>query len=505
VTVLSFAWSVHTTATRQAFAYFDGAARLWEFALGGLLALAVTRVRVPDAVAAPLGWLGIGGLVSCGLVLDVTGTFPGWAALWPLLSASAVVLAGTRTHRWGVGRLLGTRPLVALGGISYALYLVHWPLLVLWLATSGRQRAGGLDGAVVVAMSLLMAWLLSRAVERPVRALPWVQVAPWRSAGLVLGTAAVVASVSAVGVLRLDGEADRGARLSAGAEVSGYPGARVLGGGAAVEAVAPEERLPVVTALSKEWASLPGPCLGRWADAELGGSCTQREPSMAPTATVAVIGDSHAEQWLAAVQPLATAHGWRLVALLEGGCSFGAASTRTGGCADFNAAAVDYLRRRPVDLVITVSTAAHPRTPGERLVTGYPEAVREVTALGIPVVGLRDNPRFPSGPVACVLERGDRACTRPVGEKLAARNPADTLRGVAGFSSVDLTDLVCPDGACVPSVGNVWVYLDDNHLTRSYAATLSSALGERLRAAGAWPRARAATAVVAGHPNAPTR
>lgn len=505
VAVASFAWSVHTTATRQAFAYFDGAARLWELALGGLLALAVTRVRMPGAVATPLGWLGVAGLLSCGLVLDVTGTFPGWAALWPLLSASAVILAGAHAGRWGVGRVLGARPLVAVGGISYALYLVHWPILVLWLAASGRTRAGVLDGAVVVGASLVLAWLLSRAVERPVRALPWVRVAPWRSAGLVLGTAAVVASVSVVGILRLDAEADRGARLSSGAEVSGYPGARAVLGGVAVTAVAPEKRLPVVTALREEWASLPGPCEGRWADDALGTACTQLEPPGTPTATVLVVGDSHAEQWLAAVQPLAEEHGWRLVALLDGGCSFGAAPTRTGACADFNTGAMAYLRQRPVDLVVTVSTAAHPSTPGERLVRGYAEGVREVTAHGIPVVGLRDNPRFPSGVVACVLERGDRACSRPAVEKLAATNPADALAGMSGFSSIDLTDLVCPEGVCVPSVGNVWVYLDDNHLTRSYAATLSTALGERLRAAGAWPRTGPGQGVVAGHPGPVTR
>lgn len=499
VGVTSFAWSVHTTATRQAFAYFDGAARVWEFALGGLLALAVTRVRMPGAVATPLGWLGVAGLLSCGLVLDVTGTFPGWAALWPLLSASAVILAGTQAGRWGVGRVLATRPLVAVGGISYALYLVHWPILVLWLATSGRTRAGVLDGAVVVGASLVTAWLLTRAVERPVRALPWVQVAPWRSAGLVLGTAAVVASVSVVGILRLDAEAGRGAQLSAGAEVSGYPGARAVHEGVAVTAVAPEARLPVVTALRDEWASLPGACEGRWADPALGAACTQLEPSGTPTATVLVVGDSHAEQWLAAVRPLAEEHGWRLVALLSGGCSFGAAPTRTGACADFNTDAMAYLRQRPVDLVVTVSTAAHPSTPGEQLVRGYAEGVREVTAHGIPVVGLRDNPRFPSGVVACVLERGDRACSRPAAEKLAATNPTDALAGVRGFTSVDLTDLVCPDAVCVPSVGNVWVYLDDNHLTRSYAATLSSALGDRLEAAGVLPASGGRPAIVAGH------
>jgi hypothetical protein len=112
------------------------------------------------------------------------------------------------------------------------------------------------------------------------------------------------------------------------------------------------------------------------------------------------------------------------------------------------------------------------------------------------VVGLRDNPRFPHGVVSCVLESGDRACTEPVARKLASTNPAEALDGIDGFTSIDLTQLVCPDGRCVPSVGNVWVYLDDNHLTRSYAATLAGALEGRLRATGAWPGA--AGPVVAG-------
>ena len=84
----------------------------------------------------------------------------------------------------------------------------------------------------------------------------------------------------------------------------------------------------------------------------------------------------------------------------------------------------------------------------------------------------------------------------PVAQKLAATNPADALDGVDGFTSIDLTHLICPDGVCVPSVGNVWVYLDDNHLTRSYAATLAPALGERLRARGSV--AAGSPSVVAG-------
>jgi len=293
--------------------------------------------------------------------------------------------------------------------------------------------------------------------------------------------------VSVTGIVRLDGEARRGAELATGAEVQGYPGARTVAEGYDVAAVPPEQRLPVVTALRQEWASLPGPCLGDWADAGLGRACSQLEPASAPTATVVVVGDSHAEQWISALKPIAHDQGWRVVALLKGGCSFGASHTRQGGCATFNRDTMAAIVTRPVDLVVTVSTAAHPTTPNERLVTGYADAVREVTSHGIPVVGLRDNPRFPTGVVSCALAKGDHACSPPVTHKLAATNPADALDEVAGFTSIELTDLICPGGRCVPSIGNVWVYLDDNHLTRSYVATLSGALADRLVQAGAWP------------------
>lgn len=483
----SLAWSVHTTATRQAFAYFDSASRVWELALGGLLAVVLPRVRVPRAVAQPLGWAGLLALVACGMVLDVTRSFPGWVALWPLACAGAILAAGAVPTRWGVDRLLSTRPLVTAGGSAYALYLVHWPVLVLWLATSGRPRAGLLDGAVVVAASLVLAQVLTRVVERPVRRLDWPVTAPWRSAGVVVGSAALVAGLAAGGVLRLDHDARRGDRLSAGHEVSGYPGARALSGSGTARVLPVDQRLPASTALRREFASLPGPCSGGWAaPAAFADTCTALEPDGEARATVLVVGDSHAEQWLAAVTPLAEREGWRVVALLEGGCSFGAASTRTGACARWNTAALDYVTSHRADLLVTVATAAHPRTPTERLVTGYEEVIRTVTGHGTPVVGLRDNPRFTSGVVACALERGDEACTAPVSEKLAATNPAAAVTA-PGYSTIDLTDLVCPDGRCPPAVGNVWVYLDDNHLTRSYAATLAPALEERLRAVGAWP------------------
>ncbi|OZB78781.1 MAG: acyltransferase, partial [Microbacterium sp. 14-71-5] len=74
----SLAFSIWETADLQTFAYFDTGARLWEFAAGSLLALALPYVRLPRVPRAILGWLGLAGLVVCGMVIDVRGGFPGY-------------------------------------------------------------------------------------------------------------------------------------------------------------------------------------------------------------------------------------------------------------------------------------------------------------------------------------------------------------------------------------------------------------------------------------------
>src|SRR5699024_4694715 len=160
----SLTWSILSTQSQQQIAYFDTAARMWEFAAGSLLALtlpvldrlsgarrpedgAPPRLRVLRALA---GWAGIAALLACGILVGGPARFPGWIALWPLAAAGAVGLAGHSGTRWGVDALLSTRPAAFVGDISYALYLVHWPILVIWLHHSGQARAGLWDGLVVL-------------------------------------------------------------------------------------------------------------------------------------------------------------------------------------------------------------------------------------------------------------------------------------------------------------------------------------------------------------------
>src|SRR5699024_9882124 len=122
----------------------------WEFALGGLVALVVHRVVLPVWSRVVLGWVGLVGVISCGLVLQVSTVFPGWAALWPTGAAVLVIVAGATGSRWGVDRLLSWGPLMRVGRVSYGWYLWHWPVLVCYLHVTERTLASVGGGVLVL-------------------------------------------------------------------------------------------------------------------------------------------------------------------------------------------------------------------------------------------------------------------------------------------------------------------------------------------------------------------
>ena len=93
----------------------------------------------------------------------------GWIALWPLLSAAAIIVAGQSGSRIGFDRFLSWGPIVRLGDAAYALYLVHWPLLITYLVLRDRPDAGALAGTALVLASIALALLLTRWFEEPLK------------------------------------------------------------------------------------------------------------------------------------------------------------------------------------------------------------------------------------------------------------------------------------------------------------------------------------------------
>jgi len=486
--VVSLLYSIVFTQASQTEAYFDTWARLWEFALGTLVALALPALRLPRAWRVGLGWLGIVAMLSCGLLLNVQASFPGFVALWPTLAAACVIAAGQSGSKLGVDRILSSKPLVRLGDISYALYLWHWPVLVIALAVMHREKAGLITGAVIVTVSLVLAYLTTRFIEKPWREWQWPEVRR-RRALVAIGLAVVTAAVPLAGI-QIQQHLESEAVLAQAPKNN--PGALALTPGFVDQADANAVLLPTPQTLPQDWASLPNSCSGdlQPQDPVLQKDCFQNNQSDTGAKKVLVIGDSHAQQWLGSIAPLSDEKGWRLYAMLKGACKPNIAPQHVSAdCDNFNAAVASEVKNNPPDAIIIVGTEAAPSSPQETVIPGFEATAKAWTDEGIKVVALRDNPRFTFNMAECVATKGaDAPDCRPREQGLlAATNPLAALEAkLPGVAFVDMTDLICTGTECPGAVGNTYVYLDNNHLSRSYAASMAPMFSERLLAATGW-------------------
>ncbi|MDR6413671.1 peptidoglycan/LPS O-acetylase OafA/YrhL [Pseudarthrobacter sulfonivorans] len=483
----SLAFSVEQTATNQAYAYFDTRARLWEFALGSLLALGLPLLKPGKVLRLILGWTGMVAMVSCGLLLTVDRAFPGFVALWPTLAAAAIIVAGQSGSRFGVDRLLSWKPLVSLGDNSYALYLWHWPVLVLALAATGVESPTLIQGGAIIAASVVLAVLTTRFVEKPLREWHWPQVRAWRTAVVVAACCAILAGPVAVWQTSLS--AEEAATAAQPRELT--PGAAQLTAGNGGTPTPEARIIPAPAALDNDWAGIHAPCIDEnsTVDPVLEG-CRQAVPSGEITKRIVVLGDSHAQQYLAALAPIAEARGWELVTLLMPACRFGAESeTRNAECNAYNRASAAYVLEHRPDAVFTVATLTHEEAPFETEVPAYLEGIQPIADAGIEIVGIRDNPRFTFSMPECAQRNGPEApaCNPPLNESLVDPSPLESYRGkVDGLHLMDLSDFICPGGTCPAVVGNVYVYKDDNHLSRTYVESMIPMFEERLLAATGW-------------------
>lgn len=146
--------------------------RAWELLAGALLALQWLQTgTLPAWMRLPsVQWGALLALMLGVFLLRSEYPFPGALALIPVVAA-AVLIAGTGQGRGTVSRLLASRPLVAIGLISYPLYLWHWPLLSFAHIFESDQPPTLVRLALLL-MAFVMAVLTYRGVERPLRRLP---------------------------------------------------------------------------------------------------------------------------------------------------------------------------------------------------------------------------------------------------------------------------------------------------------------------------------------------
>lgn len=141
--------------------------RAWELLTGTLLAFfnfPKPRSRWGSEV---LCWLGLTLLAIAIFGFDEATPFPSFWAAVPCLGAAILIYAGDQPTLF-VGRVLRWKPLIAVGLISYSLYLWHWPIIVFSQFYHFTEVSFG-EKALIVGASLVFGWVSWRYVEKPVR------------------------------------------------------------------------------------------------------------------------------------------------------------------------------------------------------------------------------------------------------------------------------------------------------------------------------------------------
>ncbi|MDT3396405.1 acyltransferase family protein [Streptomyces sp. B1866] len=492
----SFWQGVSLTGTSAPWAYFGSHARGWELGAGALLALGAGRcARLPAAVAAPLTWLGLGCVGLSAVWFDAATPYPGYHALLPVAGAVLVLAGGCAPSRFDAGRLLGWRPAVWLGGLSYGWYLWHWPLLVIGPKALDRQASVPLALALG-AVALLLAWATLRLVENPVRFHAGLRDRPGRGLAAGLGLSAAAVAVSLV------------AAAFPPPISSGEP-APVL---RTALATAPDPEQRLADLLRTSGTRLPGNLSPGLAKIKDGRSAIYRDgchvaygATRAPLCVygdrssrkvVVLLGDSHAAQWFPALERLATARHWKLVSMTKASCKLAAVTTVRAGrpyrtCGQWRRSALAAIARlRPSLVVASSADSGTPvramRDPRREWAAGFRATYGALTRTGARVAVLLDTPWPRSDAVECAavhplhLGRCANQAPRALHDPTRRQAVRDAARS-AGAVAVDPLPWLCvPAGTCPVAVGDTFVYRDDNHVSEAYAAALAPVLGARL-------------------------
>ena len=489
VAIVSLALSVWFTGIDPAQAYFVLFTRMWEFAAGALLAL-FPALRFRSRWSSNIfGLAGLGLVFASAVLLTGEVAFPGWIALIPV-AGTVLILALNPAHtRFSVTGVLSSRPFTFVGDISYSLYLWHWPLIVVAPFIIG-WGLGTVNRIILFAAGFVLAWLTKKLIEDPFRRLPylvsrkprftfgWMLVSLGLIGALLAGVFAYAQPRYEVATAELVAVTDNPPECFGAAVITGCSNADLDG----------------VVIPSPEFGSADRPtheeCFVQLNESDLV-TCTFG--STAPNAPrVALIGDSHAYQYIDALIRQSEKNGWSLTTYLKGACPRTMADPDDSNpafiesCRTWRAnLAVELADIEPYDAIITSALSSGLVAASGNIEQASIDADAAWTAQSrsARIVVIADNPAVGFDPNNCLRAGTPQSCEFSRADALVSPDPLGLAADlVAKTIVVDFTDVFCDTSTCQVVISGANVYRDQDHLTATFANTMGPTIAATVNA-----------------------
>lgn len=487
IIVLSFAFSVWYTNYNAAQAYFVTPTRFWEFATGGLLAMLPPANKIPPQLHNVLGWLGISAIIISALLYSGGTPFPGYTALLPVIGTALFIRYGSNQPIYGVYWLAALRPSVRMGDWSYAIYLWHWPLII--IATYQLDPFLWYHKLIVILVTFSLSAASQRFIEDPLRQARPFKV-PRRAFSLMASNMVLIATITYVTPQVLAPDSNEQVAISSCVGADAFlsdcedPG---TSGGPTISAqqVQREAEEPLMPE-----CNIPD----GFTDFDRS-DCSLGAPEESADLKIAVLGDSHARAWLPLFDEIGKQNNWNVQGYTKSGCTPVPLSSVSPGsdqasrdaataCEDFVMESSQAFQDDPnLDLIVTAasptdrdfytssgeSSEEHTTTALQEMWSQWDKAGKNVVVMGeVPHFGDMEGP-------TCVVSNPDDVmdeCSLSREEAIGAKDRSLTSAANQDGAPVAFYDPVpgvCDEDRCYSMVGGLITRYDHHHLSSDFA------------------------------------
>ena len=484
--VVSLALSTFQTAAGDSSAYFSLTTRAWQFILGMLVA----SLNPSKTMARVLWLISVIGLAGFALLInfDLGMLFPAPGAIIPsVITALALAAGKTLPLRLPISVLQSFG--VYIGDLSYSIYLVHFPISLLvagWVGKSNYSLV--LIGGIL--LTFVLAFVLKTFVEDPVR-FPGFYGNKFKfgigkiglsNLALTVGILLAIQGLTAPTITPTTSETAKPSPTAETPTATPEPtataetcfGARAMINDFCQSFILSKPLLPPQSANEAKTEAYSNGCHIAYSRNPILKSCTYGEKTNYK-ATIALVGDSHATQWLPAFDAAGKASGVRVKTFLMSECVFGSVMI-VSFCKKFTPWVMSTIAKDPTAFAaIYISNRVSRPEVQKRssfLKRTFTETLKSLQPLNPNIFLIDDTPIGTldhTDPNLCLLGKSPKNCFGDTSEVLWGNPFADAVRESNIGEYIPVDNLFCIGTKCYRCIGGVPVYRDDDHINVNYS------------------------------------